>query len=325
MSAVPESVENAVEFLLIAESGVLEAQALLLCESIRRFAGAYAHCPITVVSPRPARRPSQSAIRTLEGLRAEYLPIDIRSCCPEYGTSYRVHAAAHVERRQGPPLIVQLDSDTLFVGEPDFSLFSCHAAARPVDVKGMCTTGPDDPFDGFWRQLCALAGVSYDRLPLIRTTVDRMLVRASYNGGLLVTLRDRAIFQRTEEIFVRLVGAGMQPWTSDGPLLRTGTGFLRGAATAYWGTSQAAFSLAAVAGGHDVRELPASHNFPLHSLGQLTTPVPTPLVHVHYHWMFDGDQPNPLLGGDLGVSGPVADWLKLRVPLRGDSAGLPPG
>ena len=52
----------------------------------------------------------------------------------------------------------------------------------------------------------------------------------------------------------------LHPWTADGPLLKTGTGMLRGVATAYWGTSQAAFF--SVAGSHDVRLLPPRIIFP---------------------------------------------------------------
>jgi hypothetical protein len=310
-----KEVENRVEFILIAEAGILEAQALLLCESIRCFAGAYSRCPITVISPRSDRRPSPATHRKLEQLEAEYLPVEIESCCPEYGTSYRVHAAAHIERRSGPPLIIQLDSDTLFLSEPDFSLTGYDAAARPVDVKGMCTTGPGDPFDAYWRKLCALVGVAYEQLPVIATTVDRKAVRASYNGGLLATRRASGLFARTEDFFQRLVGAGLQPWTADGPLMRTGTGFLRGASTAFWGTSQAAFSLAAVFGNHRVQLLPDTHNFPLHSLDQMTMPIPMRLVHVHYHWLFaDLVEASPAIGR-LSLPAATAAWLNGRLPL----------
>jgi hypothetical protein len=306
---------NRVEFILIAEAGILEAQALLLCESIRCFAGAHSRCPITVISPRSDRRPSPSTLRKLERLEAEYLPIETDSCCPEYGSSYRVHSAAHIERRSGPPLIIQLDSDTLFLSEPDFSLMGCEAAARPVDVKGMCTTGPGDPFDDYWRELCALVGVDYEQIPVIRTTVDRQAVRASYNGGLYVTRRASGLFARTEDIFKRLVAAGLRPWTTDGPLMRTGTGYLRGASTAYWGTSQAAFSLAVVSGNHRVQLLPDTHNFPLHSLDQMTTPIPTPLVHVHYHWLFAAcAEASPAIER-LGLPAATAAWLNARLPL----------
>jgi hypothetical protein len=309
--------ESCVEFVLIAEAGVLEAQALLLCESIRSFAGSYSLCPITVISPRSARRPSFSTLRKLDQLHAEYLPIEIDSCCPEYGTSYRVHSVAHIARRSGPPVIIQLDSDTIFLAEPDFSLGESHAAARPVDVKGMCTTGFGDPFDNYWRELCALVGVNYEQVPIVQTTVDCQTVRASYNGGLIAAQRACGLFEHTEDVFKRLVAAGLKPWTADGLTMKTGTGVLGGAATAYWGTSQAAFSLAAVAGNLAVRLLPGTHNFPLHCLGQMTMSIPRPLVHIHYHWLFSagaGDA-NPVFDGKLDLPAETAEWLKARLPL----------
>jgi hypothetical protein len=308
-------VDSSVEFVLVAEAGILEAQALLLCETIRCFAGAYARSPITVVSPRRARRPSASTLRKLDQLQAEYLPIEIESCCPSYGTSYRVHAVTHVERRPGPPVIVQLDSDTIFVAEPDFSLDECDAAARPVDVKGMCTTGPQDPFDNYWRRFCALVNVDYERLPLIQTTVDRQRVQASYNGGLLVARRSSGIFERTDSFLRQSIAVGLKPWLGESPTFSTGTGTLRGAATAYWGTSQAAFSLAAVAGKHSVRLLPETHNVPLHVLDRMASPIPAPVVHLHYHGVFSPDSYNPTATERLRLPAETEEWLKARLPL----------
>jgi hypothetical protein len=309
--------ENFVEFVLVAEAGILEAQAVLLCASIRSFGGALSRSRITVVSPRADRRPSLSTVRKFERLQVEYLAPEIDSCCPDYGPSYRVHVAAFVERRSGPAMIVQLDSDTVFVAEPDPSLFECETTARPVDVKGMCTTGAGDPFDPYWRNLCAMADVDYEQLPVIPTTVDGVLVRASYNAGFLAARRDLGLFGRTEDIFRRLVGKGLHPWTADGPLVRAGTGLLKGSATAYWGTSQAAFSLAAVVGKHRVRLLPGAYNFPLHSLNQIAGPIPLPLVHLHYHWLFaEQDAADLVEDARLALSGAAKEWLKAQLPLK---------
>jgi len=313
----PEA-ESEVEFVLIAEAGILEAQALLLCESIRCFAGSYSRSAITAVSPRSSRRPSPSTIERFEQLGVDYLPIEIESCCPQYGPSYRIHSLAHAERRPGPPVIIQLDSDAVFIAEPDFSLGTCSAAARPVDSKGMCTTGPDDPFDPYWRQLCALAGVDYEHLPIVRTSVNGLAVRASYNGGLIAARRASGLFQRTEDIFRKLVSANMKPWAGAEPTYNTGTGILQGEATAFWGTSQAAFSLAAVAGNHSVRLLPATHNFPLHNFNPTTAPDPARLAHIHYHGLFSEDSaaPNPILDGTLALPAGIREWLEARLPLR---------
>ena len=160
----------------------------------------FAQSRITVVSPRADRRPSAATLRALERRQAEYLAADIDSCCPEYGTSYRVHIAALIERRAGPAVIMQLDSDTISSPHRTLRLFACDATARPVDVKGMCTTGAEDAFDPYWQRLCALVAVDYERLPVIRTTVDGVAVRASYNGGFLAARRALGLFGRTEDI-----------------------------------------------------------------------------------------------------------------------------
>lgn len=313
----PDKPGHEVEFVLIAEAGFLEAQALLLCKSIRCFAGAYSRSPITVVSPRRSGRPSSSTLRQFKQLGVEYLPIEVDSRGSQYGPSYKVRALAHVERRPGPPVIVQVDSDTLFIAEPDFSLGSCSAAARPVDVKGMCTTGAGDPFDMYWRDLCALVGVDYENIPVVQTTDGRDVVRASYNGGLIVSKRESGLFRQTENIFNRLIAAGMAPWSADRPAFMTGSGTHQGEATTFWGTSQAAFSLAAVAGSHRVRLLPETHNFPLHEIHPLTRPDPSRLVHIHYHGLFNtgSAEPNPILDGTLQLPAGIREWLQARLPL----------
>lgn len=306
-----------VEFVLNAEAGILERQALFLCESIRQFGGAVSSSPVTVVSPRKSRRPSHATLRRLDRLQVEYLPLEIESPCPEYGPSFRVLSTAYVARRSGPPIVVQIDSDTLFVGEPVGLLANGPAAARPVDVKGMCTTGPGDEFDGYWRALCSLVGVDYERVPVIQTTVDRVVVRASYNGGLVAARRASGVFERTEEFFFRLVAAGLRPWDGRGLTVESGAGRVSEAGSAYWGTSQAAFSLAAVGGGHRVAILPDTYNFPLHLLDHPTTAVPTPLVHIHYHGLASsGDaDANALLDARLGLPAESREWLRSRLPL----------
>jgi hypothetical protein len=312
-----DAAEHQIEFVLNAESGILEKQALLLCESIRYFAGTLSSSKITVVSPRKSRRPSSATLRKLDHLQAEYLALEIDSACPDYGPSFKVHAVAHVARRSGAPIVVQVDSDTLFVAEPILLLMNGSAAARPVDVKGICTTGAGDDLDGYWTALCALVGVDYEQMPIVQTTIDRLFVRASYNGGLLAARRDSGIFERTEEFFVRLVAAGLRPWSSNGLTVRSGAGIVSEAGSAYWGTSQAAFSLAAVGGSHTVELLPHTYNFPLHLLEDMTTAVPRPLVHVHYHWLASSgnDNANALLDARLGLSAEAREWLRLRLPL----------
>src|SRR5260370_20328782 len=86
-------------FFLIAERGILEAQAVLLCQSIRKFAGAWSKSPITVISPRRNCRPCTETSRKLARLDVEDLELRLPSPCPGYGPSFRVLAAARIEQQ----------------------------------------------------------------------------------------------------------------------------------------------------------------------------------------------------------------------------------
>src|ERR1700692_1497697 len=85
--ALPALPEN-VEFCILAEAGILEKQTLLLCHSIRQFAGVYSSAAIVVVSPRSDCRPSRATVKQLEQLGAAYLELELQSLCPSYGPSF---------------------------------------------------------------------------------------------------------------------------------------------------------------------------------------------------------------------------------------------
>jgi hypothetical protein len=318
MEAVPAPVApDNTAFFLIAERGILEAQAVLLCQSIRKFAGAYSKSPITVISPRRNCRPCRETSRKLVRLEVEYLELRLPSPCPSYGPSFRVLAAARMEQQATAAVLVQLDSDTIFVREPDFRLAGAHAAARPVDVRGMCTEGTGDRFDPYWRTLCKMCGVDYESIPWVTTTVDDKVVRANYNGGLIAVRRASGLMRQTEEFFLCLVAENHRPWANSGTLMKTGAGAVDRMGSEFWGTSQAVFSLAVTARGGPMQILPNSYNIPLHYFDSLPIPAAAP-IHLHYHWLCSEGEcaNNPMLDGRLALPPEVDAWLRRELPLR---------
>lgn len=185
----------------MAEAGVLEQQGILLCESIRRFGGKYAKAAIKVLQPRAERRISPAGRLRLESIQAEVVEMSIVSPCPEYGSSYRVLACGEYERSSHADCLVFMDSDTILLSEPDLELLGADVAVRPVDVKGMCTTGDTDPHDSYWQELCQICGVDYNQIPQVTTSVDRVKVKASYNGGLTVLKNGTRLFEKTADFF----------------------------------------------------------------------------------------------------------------------------
>lgn len=311
-----------VGFVACIEAGVLEAQTLLLFESIRLYAGRFRDCSLYALSPRAGRAISNDARRKLDELGAVYVDKLLNTECPEYGSANRVAAAAYVEETYPHEILVILDSDTLFLREPsEFALPpDIDVAVRPVDLKGMSTGGPSDPFDRYWQGLCRCCGVAYDEIPWGESFVDRQRIKANYNGGLVVVRSKLGVLRRWMDFFLRSIREGLRPYTNASSF-RAGAGWVEPSAGNLWGSNQAALSLAIWSASRRVRELPPTYNYPLHQHRQvdaaLARTVFPQLVHVHYHWLFAPDalRSNPLFRWRGPLSASQKDWLRSATPI----------
>jgi hypothetical protein len=311
----PEPIEQNAGFVACIEGGVLEAQALLLFESIRRYAGRFRDCPIYALSPRAGHGISQSGLLKLNNLRVTYIDAILNTECREYGSANRVAAAAYVEKMYAHEILVILDSDTLFLREPDRILLQpdVDVAVRPVDVKGMCTAGSADPFDTYWRDLCRCCGVNYDEIPWTESFVDHHRIKASYNGGLVIVRGRLGIMQQWADFFLASVRRQLTPYDKEWRL-RSGVAWVDSTASKFWGSNQASLSLAIWCNTRRVQELPPIYNYPLHQHQQIDPAIVEEvfprLVHVHYHWLLE-EKPgaNPLFHPDGPLSLYQRDWL----------------
>jgi hypothetical protein len=305
-----------VGFVACIEGGVLEAQALLLFESIRQYAGHFRDCPIYALSPREGHSISKGARDKLDKLRVTYIDAILNTECREYGSANRVAAAAYIEEVYPHEILVILDSDTLFLREPEkiFLASDIDVAVRPVDVKGMCTDGPADPFDSYWRDLCRCCGVDYAEIPWTESFVDRHRIKASYNGGLVIVRGKWGILQRWSEFFFASVRQRLQPYTRN-RRFRSGVSWIDSTASRLWGSNQAALSLAIWSSTRRVQELPPTYNYPLTLHDQIdpatAEAVFAHLVHVHYHWFLEESHTqNPLFDSGGPLSAGQYGWLR---------------
>ena len=311
-----EALEPGVGFVACIEGGALEAQALLLFESIRLYGGRFAGCPAYAFSPRRGHDISRGARARLVELGVRHIEDELNTACPEYGTANRVAAAAYAEENFGHELLVVLDSDTLFLREPGEILLppGVDAAARPVDLKGMCTAGPDDPFDAYWRSLCRSSGVDYERVPWGESFVDRRRIKACYNAGFVVARAGAGILGRWADFFFKSVREGLSPHR-EGRGFRAGAGWVAPAAARLWGSNQAAVSLAIWGQTREFRMLPPTYNYPLHLHERVQASerraALAGLVHVHYHWLLEDDPAaNPLFREPHALTPEQAEWLR---------------
>jgi hypothetical protein len=316
--------EPTVAFVACIEGGVLERQALLLFESIRLYTGRFRNYSIYALSPRSGHAISRRARQRLDELGVTYIDAILNTECQEYGSANRVAAAAHIEAFYPHDVLVILDSDTLFLREPNEIMLqpNLDVAVRPVGVKGMCTSGPGDPFDSYWRELCRCCGVDYDQIPWTESFADRCRIKASYNAGLVIVRGELGIMQRWSDFFFASVRKQLRPYSHD-RRFRSGAGWVESGASRLWGSNQAALSLAIWNTTQKVKELDPTYNYQLIVHEQIgwrrRRKVFPNLVHVHYHWMLqEKASKNPLFNRSGPLSRGQRAWLSSA--LEGDQA-----
>jgi hypothetical protein len=317
----PDESVSTVSFVLCIENNSIRDQALLLCESIRRFGGRYKDSPILAFAPRGGLGVDGATRRKLEQMGVEYVDRPLNTTCLEYAPANRVFAGAYAETHAETDFLVVLDSDTVWLDEPELPI-EADVAVRPVDHKGSASGGPGDRFEAYWATLAKMCGTSLDRLPSMRSTIGNERIRASYNAGLTVVRREKGILNRCADLFSATVSAGIRPYRGTGMNIFASTGHVGQAGSEYWGSSQAAMTLAIWATTDRVLHYPDHYNVPLHLVAADSEIDPRwlvhPPVHLHYHWMF-GQRHHEVameLLAKLGLSPDRREWLRGRIPLR---------
>ena len=308
MSVTPQITDSAaaLAFFTCIERGFLEEQSLLLYQSIRRFGGRYRNAPIYACCPRANRGIAPQTRSALEMLGVTYLETTLNRELDYFGYANKNFAAAYLERATRHDILVFLDSDTLLLHEPELIELpeEVDVRVRPVDLKGICSGGPGDPFDDYWRELSKLCGVDLEALPFINATVDRARIRANYNGGFVAARTGLGIFERWEENVLAAHRAKLWPRPDS-----------------FWGTGQSTLAVAIHATTSRVELLPDAYNYPLHLHDQVDPARrirgSRDVTHLHYHWMLEqGTWPSCALAQpDFIWETDAREWLLARVPL----------
>jgi hypothetical protein len=298
----------AVCFVACVESGPLEAQTVRLAESVRRLGGVLAGSEILAITPRfgpPLTRDTRRRFRELD-VRHERIPSHRRYAWYHYLNTPLAMAAA--DERTDAPLLAWLDSDILFLGQPDELLLpeGVDFSACVTDNGVVGSTGPDSPHDPDWRRLCSLLGIEVDELPWVTTHLEGQRIRLYFQAGIFVYRRATGFSRHYLDTCTRVLDARF--------------GF---AHNAEHFTDQVCLGLSMHTAGLRWRHLPYELNFPVASF--LDSPGREDLARariLHYHDSM-GAHHWPTLLGQLETTHPgVHAWLAGQEPL-GDPASRP--
>jgi hypothetical protein len=201
---------SSLAFLLCVEGGRLEEEAKLLCRSIRRYAGRYRDAAIHTFQPRRDRDVGKETLAALRDCGAVHHTEVLNDLLAEHGTLNKVFVCARAEEILSEDVLVFLDTDTVVTGEPlDLDLAAdVDGAARPAESTHLNSRGPDDPRDGYWRELYRFFDLRAE--PYVETELGNR-VRAFFSAGLVAVRRRAGLFRSWRSDFWRLVRCGLVP------------------------------------------------------------------------------------------------------------------
>jgi hypothetical protein len=291
-----------IAFLLCAERGRLEDQAVLLVRSIRRFAGRHRDAPVYVFQPRRGMEVSPGTRDGLAASSAFLVDEPLNTTCPDYPIANKVFASAWAEENVDADVLAFLDTDSIMTAEPAALELApgIDAAVRPVDRKRFGSAGEGDEHELFWRSLYRLCDVGGE--PRVCTTVDGEPIRAYFNAGLVVARPGACLFGQWRDDLMRLLAANLVPAGGDREFFDQ-------------------FALAATLGRafERVAILSWQYNYPLPLRRLLPPPARDApletLIHVHYHQWFHRPDYLRLIEPPLDADGAVYRWLEPHLPL----------
>jgi len=290
-------------FLLCVERGPLEDQSVLLCRSIRRWAGAFADAPIHAYRPREGPGLSERGRRELDGLEVFLHEEPLNREFVDYPMGNKMFACLAAQSQLGEDVLVFCDSDSVFTGEPaDLALSDdVDVAARPVGNTGRGSEGAGHEHEPYWRTLYELAGVEGEGA-WVETANTGERIRGYWNGGLLAVRRASGIYGEWLDLFRLLIAEGHMPKGSINNM------------------DQLALAGTLARRPDRVGSLDYRYNYPIPQRAELPGSQRTAdldeLIHIHYHRWFNRPGFLGLLQPPLGRGTEQYRWLEGHLPLE---------
>jgi hypothetical protein len=217
-------------------------------------------------------------------------------------------AAALGEELAATEQVIWLDSDCLVVSEPAPLLLAPgeDIACCSVD-KNVGSSGPDDPYEAYWKALADCYGMPVDRLPWVETAHERRRVRFRLHSGVYSFRRGSGVGKAFVEdmdtmLSSRIAFSRKLPYPGDDVAL--------------------AFSI--VRRNFRWRMLPMSCNYemiPASGIYRREDARHAEILHFH-HALAAPESAAWFLRELEGFRPDVADWLRPRLPLPTKTGGI---
>lgn len=291
---------NDLAFLICVEHGRLESEGVVLCESIRRWAGAASQAPIYAFTPRPHKLPEPATLEQLRALDVTQIDEPLEGLREDLPTFNKVYACAWAERELAHETLVFADTDSVFLNEPNELLEGDWvAAARPVDrrIAGSRGKGKNEPF---WRRMYEALGVTAE--PFVETAVGNQRIRAYWNSGLIAAKREAGLFALWQHALETLYEKDLIYFRMEKFMDQIS-----------WAGASANYA-------DRMRTLSHTYNYPLRQRGGLPAASRdldlAEIVQLHYRLFLHLPDPLAAVEPPFDPSTPQYQWLAERLPLE---------
>ncbi len=184
-----------------------EASALLLVESIRRFAGVLSPARILCFVPQISKQLSITTQNRLRALQVDLVPFEIDDQARRFFFAAQIVAAALAESvvQDQADILAWLDANTIVLQEPTGFLLPSDKSLgyRPVHHT-LVGSRYDEPLDPFWTLVYQCCNVPQDRVFPMTAHVDGVRIRPYFNAGLLIARPERGLLRSWRDTFFRV-------------------------------------------------------------------------------------------------------------------------
>ena len=177
-----------------------------MVESLRRHGGRFADVPVWAITPRYGPRLTNRTLEQFSRLNVTHHTLHERGSYSWYNLWNKIASMNYAEAHAQTDYLGFIDSDILLTGEPE-QLIASDFAARIHAFKHIGTTGPGDPKEAFWAEICRIAGVELDDLPWVQTRQDKERIRLYFNSGVFTYRRGLNFAKLWAEICLSILDA----------------------------------------------------------------------------------------------------------------------
>ena len=194
-------------FAFMPAYGGDERESLLLARSLRAFGGKLANYPLWMMVPQNLEQVSAPTRQALSGLDVQLHRFEVPDEALEFPFGGKVYAATAAEALAAneADILVWMDSDTVFAGEPAGLVLreNVKLGYCPVMLKNVSSLYAE-PLNAFWSFIFERCDTPVNDIFPMLATVDGVRIRPHFNAGILSVRPQAGLLQAWRSNFERL-------------------------------------------------------------------------------------------------------------------------